>query len=139
MRALIVCPAPACLPGRGQERHCRSLTVFPRPQILGPGQERKQVSNACSLYPFVVQLHSNIFTQKKLLNRNKKQKHHINLTEFLLRCGQSSQTVKLSDFRSDSDLVYLRDSVSLTMNVAQSFVIIIKGRKSCKCPLNELW
>lgn len=89
-----------------QKPHSAAQTPDP-----GPGQMRKQLANTSSLYPFVAQLHSNIFIQKKLSNRNRKQKYHMNLTGFLLRCGQSRQNMKLfltSGLMSDSDLVSLR-------------------------------
>lgn len=93
MSTLMVWPALAWRPGCGQERHPpHSAAQTPNP---GPWSTEKTSVTYQLFIPFVVQRHSNIFTQKKLLNRNRKQKYPINLTEFLLRCGQSSQNMKL--------------------------------------------
>lgn len=69
------------------ETPAHSAAQTPNP---GPWSTEKTSVKYQLFISFVVQCHSNIFTQKKLLNRNRKQKYPINLTEFLLRCGQSS-------------------------------------------------
>lgn len=78
----------------GRKRHPEEvLQDFPdsKPKLRS---KAKQLLNTGSLYLFVAHLHSNIFTLKQLLNRNKNQKYHMKLTEFLQRCGQRHQDMK---------------------------------------------
>lgn len=50
------------------------------PSSWAPVKRENNFSHTSSLCPFVAQLHSNILTQTKLLNRNRKQKYHRNPT-----------------------------------------------------------
>ena len=90
-----------------QKPHSAAQTPNP-----GPGQTQKQLSNTGSLYPFVAQIHSNIFTHKKLLKQKQKTKipHEPNRVPSEMWTQQAEHEA-LSYFRfdeSDSDHIWLR-------------------------------
>lgn len=94
---------------RESPRKPHSAAQTPNP---GPGQTRKQLSNTSSLYPFVAQIHSNIFTHKKLLKQKQKTKipHEPNRVPSEVWTQQAEHGAP-SYFRfdeSDSDLIWPR-------------------------------
>lgn len=82
--------------GCGRERRpVQAPRCCPDPGSWAWSKEKTTLKDQLFVPFFVARLHSNIFTPKKLWDRNRKQKYHTNLTEFLLRCGWSSQNMKL--------------------------------------------
>lgn len=144
MRASVVGSATGWLAPRvwSGESPRGSPTALPRPQILGPGKQENnfQIPALCTLLlPKSIQIFLLI---RNFSNRNRKQKYHMNLTEFRLRCGHSRQNMKLFLVLGVMRVIQTSsgwDACQSRMKVTQSSVLILKGHKRCRGFLKELW